>query len=176
MGGQYSVPPTGQIGVSDFGPTKRFRVEVHHAGGTVVISEAGDAAFAVPGLIQPLPGTVDVVSHGVPGRLATTARGETEIPMQVVKQLLENAGISPGTRLRFIICHGGESPLGGVSAAERFAKAWNGEVSAANGFLKVEAMGRLRIHLGDWNPDPIHGGQTFTITGVDQGTFVTFVP
>jgi hypothetical protein len=141
-----------------------------------VISEAGDPSFAVPKLVQPQSGTVDVVIHGVPGRFATTAGGQTEIPVHVVKKLLENAGVKPGTRLRFLTCHGGETPLKGSSAAEQFAQAWNGDVSAPNGFLKVEAGGRLRVHLGEWDADPVQGGEIFTITNPDKGSFSPFGP
>ena len=175
MGGAHSVPPTGRVGVADFGPMKGLRVEVHNGGGTVVIAEAGDPAFAVSAMVKPRTGTVDVVIHGVPGRFATTASGETEIPLDVLKNLLENNGVSPGSPLRLITCHGGESPLGGASAAEQFASVWGGAVSAPNGFLKVESSGQMRIHVGEWDPH-IGGGQVFTITGFDAGTFIQFKP
>ncbi len=47
MGGPYSVPPTGQVDVADFGPTKGLRVEVQNGGGTIVIAAVGDPSFSV---------------------------------------------------------------------------------------------------------------------------------
>jgi hypothetical protein len=175
MGGRYHTPAQGQASASDFGPGQPHRVEVHHGGQAVVIAVAGDLSFAVPQLIQPQAGAVDVVIHGVSGRFATSASGEIEVPTKVVAVLLENAGVPRGTPLRCLTCHGGERPLAGPPAAELLAQDWGGPVSAADGFLKVE-QGKTTVHLGEWDPDPIFGGETFTITHPGQGTFVRFGP
>jgi hypothetical protein len=183
MGTPYNTPAVGRVGVLDFAPGQPNDVQVFHGGQLVVIAARGDASFNVPNLIRPQPGTVDVVIHGAPGRFGTTQECTIEVPADVVAQLLDNAGIPRRTPLRCITCHGGENPLIGPAAAQLLATARNSPVSAPDGFCVV-APNQIRIDLGDWNPDPVFGGQQFDVRppgggqpgGQGQGRFVPFVP
>jgi hypothetical protein len=175
MGGPFNMPPINQVGVADFGPGQSNDVQVHHGGQMIVIAANGDGAFRVPQLIQPQPGTVDIVIHGKPGRFGTTPDADIEIPAPVVAQLLVNHGVAFSTPLRCITCHGGESPSVGPTAAERLAQAWNGSVLAPDGFCIV-TVNTITIDRGDWEPDPIFGGQQFDPKQPGQGTFAQFTP
>jgi hypothetical protein len=185
MGGLFNTPAVSQLAASDFGPGQPNDVQVHHGGQMVVIAHNGDAAFKVPKLISPPASAVAVIIHGKPGRFGIDADCEAEIPAAVVAQLLEDAGIQRGTPLRCITCHGGEKPdpaIGVVSAAQQMATAWNGPVSAPNGFCRV-TVGTIRIDLGDFVPS-VGGGQQFEVfcdaqqnpIGEGQGSFVLFTP
>jgi hypothetical protein len=179
MSGPYQTPPVGRVGVPDFGPGQPNEVRVFHGGAMVVIAATGDPAFLVPTLLRPQAGTVDVVVHGVPGRFSTRMDGEIDIPPDVVADLLVRAGVPRGTPLRCLTCWAGENPLAGLSAGQRLATAWGGPVSAPDGLLQVTG-GSLSIHVGDWDPDPVFGGQQFhvrqTPSGHGRGRLVPFAP
>src|SRR5947209_5560829 len=96
MSGPYHTPPAGRVGVSDFGMGTPNDVKVFHGGWMVVIAATVDPSFNVPNLIRPQAGIVDLVIHGVPGRFGITQQCETEVPPDVVAQLLDNAGIPRG--------------------------------------------------------------------------------
>jgi hypothetical protein len=141
----------------------------------VVIGDPTDQALQLaPSLIAPDPGAVDVVIHGLPGRFIDAVTGTMEVPVRVVVELLDAAGIPRGTLLRLITCHGGEAPLVGPAVAELLAQEWGAPTAAANGLLRV-FHGSFQIDLVEWNPDPV-GGMVPVVTGAGQGMWIGFQP
>jgi hypothetical protein len=164
------------MGVADFGLTSQFRVVVQNSGKTVAIGDHTDAAFRnTPTLITPGAAAVDVVIHGLPGRFIEKLGGSREIPVSVLAQLLESAGLQRGTPLRLLTCHAGEAPLKGEPAAQQLATEWGGPVTAPNGLLRI-GTGQLRIDLVDWDPDPVLGGMSPSVIGQGQGTWISYTP
>ena len=156
-------------------PGKAYRVEVHNNGATVAIGDPADLGFQkVPALLQPLPGVVDVVIHGLPGRFMEKVHGSYQIEAPIVAQLLVDAGIVTGTPLRLITCHSAEAPLHGEPVAQRLASVWGGPVLGATGAVLV-GNNQIRINLVEWAPDPV-GGMQPTVIGWDQGTWITHNP
>jgi hypothetical protein len=101
MGGPFSEPPYATLSAADFGPTSQYQVAVHHGGRTVALGDFTDASLqGVPTLVQPGTNAVDVVIHGLPGRFIEKPGGSREIPVSVVVELLEGAGIQRGTALQ----------------------------------------------------------------------------
>ena len=185
LGDPFDTPPNSRVTVSDFGPGRSNRVEVHHGGRTIVIAAENDASFRVPQLISPSADSVDVVIHGRPGRFGTTAEADVEVPIDVLVRLLQDAGVPQGTPLRCISCHAGEVPSAGPSAAEQLAVEWHGSVLAPDGFVLV-MKNAIRIDVGDWSPDPVAGDQQFEVHppntpgypngGQGRGLFHLFTP
>jgi hypothetical protein len=175
MGRSFSDAPYPQLRVQDFGPGKQCRVEVHNGGRTVVIGDHGDPGLQkTHRLVQPGPDAVDVVIHGLPGRLIDKLGGTQEIPAPVVAQLLDAAGIPRGTPLRLLTCHAAEAPRNGPAAAGLLAGEWGGSVLAANGLLRIQKS-VIGIDLVEWEPDPV-GGMTPTVTGAGEGSWVLHSP
>jgi hypothetical protein len=175
MGGRFNDAPYPQLQPQDFGPGKQYRVEVQNGGMTVVIGDYTDAGFqntatyVIPGLYS-----VDVVIHGLPGRFIEKLAGSYEIPIPLVAQLIESAGVQRGTSLRLLTCHAGEAPMHGPTAAQKLAAEWGGPVLGPNGLLRI-APGHMRIDLVDWVTDP--GGEMMPDNVQQgQGVWVSHLP
>jgi hypothetical protein len=175
MGGPFDVAPYPPLQAQDFGPGKQYRVEVHNGGKTVVLGDPTDAGFQfTPTYLQPGPDAVDVVIHGLPGRFIEKLAGRHEIPVLLVAQLIEAAGIQRGTPLRLLTCHAGEAPFRGPTAAQQLATEWGGPVEGPNGLLRIYP-GRARIDLVDWVVDP-SGGMMPDNVRQGQGAWVPHSP
>ncbi len=176
MGGPYSEPPYPALSAADFGPTSSYQVVLHHGGRSVAIGDSADAAFqTVPTLIRPGVDAVDVIIHGLPGRFIERLGGSREIPVAVLAQLLEIAGIQRGTSLRLLTCHAAEAPLSGETAAQQLATEWQGTVTGLNGLLRI-GPGQMRIDLVEWEVDPVRGGMLPKVIAPGQGAWIAHTP
>jgi hypothetical protein len=176
MAGPFNEAPYPQLQVHDFGPGTPYRVIVENGGRTIVIGDHMDLGFQkTHTYVQPGPDAVDVVIHGLPGRFIEQLGGKWEIPVPLVAQLIETAGIRRGTALRLLTCHAAEAPLTGLTAAQQLATEWGGPVTGPNGLLRI-GRGTLRIDLVDWDYDPVSGGTSPTIVSQGQGSWVCCTP
>jgi hypothetical protein len=177
MGGPYAEVPYPALSPADFGPGSQYQVALQNGGRTVVIGDVSDIALQnTHVLIQPNPDETDVVIHGLPGRFVEALGGHHEIPVPVVVNLLDNAGITRGTPLRLLTCHAAEVPHNGGTIAQMLATEWRGPVSGPNGLLRIFGRGRIRIDLVDWILGP--GGVEIDPTTIQmgRGRFIPHTP
>jgi hypothetical protein len=175
MGGLFHEPAYPQLQATDFGPGKQYRVATHNGGRTVVIGDHSDAGFQLtPNYVQPGPDAVDVVIHGLPGRLIERLAGHYEIPIPLVAQLIEAIAIPRGTPLRLLTCHAAEAPLQGSTTAQLLATEWGGPVEGPNGLLRI-LPGRMRVDLVEWVAAP-SGGMMPDNIRQGQGTWMPHSP
>jgi hypothetical protein len=174
LGGPFHDAPYPALSPADFASGTRYQVTLRNGARSVLIGDVNDAAIQhAASMIQPGPGAVDVIIHGLPGRFIEKFGGSREIPPDLVETLLQSVGIQPGTPLRLLTCHAAELPLVGPTAAQQLANRWGGIVSGPNGLLHIY-RGWMRIDLVDWIADPIFGGMMIdpSTIRVGAGTFV----
>src|SRR6202035_5062027 len=136
------------LAAADFGPGSQYQVVLQNGGRTAAVGDVADGAFQnVHTLVQPGADAIDVVIHGLPGRFIEKLGGNREVPVPVVAELLESAGIQRGTSPRLLTCHAAEAPFVGAATAQRLATEWGGPVSGPNGLLRIFGKGRMRIDV-----------------------------
>jgi hypothetical protein len=173
MAGPFDEVHYPQLNVHDFGPGKRFRVDVRNGARTIVIGDHADLWFQLThAYVQPEPDAIDVVIHGLPGRFIEQLGGKLEIPASVVAELVESAGVARGTPLRLLTCHAAEFPLTGSTAAQQLAAEWGGPVTGPDGLLRIGRR-TIRVDLVDSDYDPVSGRMSPTNVRQGQGGWVT---